>query len=298
MTRAASAAPEKLRLQRYLAMAGIASRRQAEELIRDGSVKVNGKPAELGMSVDPQADRVTVEGRRVELARERIYLALHKPREFLCTREDPKGRRTVMELVPKGAGLLSTVGRLDYHTSGLILLTNDGELAQRLTRPSSGVPKVYRVKAARPFEPEAAERFRTGIVLDGRRTLPAKLRVLPDRSGIWYEVVLTEGRNRQVRRMFEALGNRVQKLTRVAVGPVELGRLEPGETRPLTEAELRKLKGAAGLGEPVARGRKKGWALPKPRRTARGRGTSARSRRVGDPMTPRRQRRTRVRKER
>ncbi|MBI3893285.1 MAG: rRNA pseudouridine synthase [Candidatus Wallbacteria bacterium] len=257
-----------MRLQRFLSMAGVASRRQAEELIREGSVRVNGKTADIGMSVDPRTDRVTVEGKRIQGGREPVYLALHKPREVICTRDDPQGRRTVMEFVPPGVGLVSSVGRLDYHSSGLLLLTNDGELANRLAKPASEVPKIYRVKAAHPFEEEAARRFREGVPLDGIRTLPAKLRALADRSGFWYEVALTEGRNRQVRRMFEALGNRVQKLTRVAIGPVELGKLKPGEVRPLTPGELQKLQEAAGLAEPKSRKRKKGWALPKSRRPA------------------------------
>lgn len=272
----AQPAPEpttgRMRLQRFLSLAGLASRREAEKLIEEGHVEVNGSIAELGATVDPAVDRVSLDGRKVAGMAGLVYLVLNKPRDVLSTRSDPEGRRTVMELLPPDSAMVMPVGRLDYHSTGLLLLTNDGELAQRLTQPDSHVAKVYRVKATRPLSSEDAERFRHGVPLNGRRTRPAELKLLQESPGVWYQVVLTEGRNRQIRRMFQALGNGVQKLCRIAIGPISLGKLPMGEVRPLKEREVLALKRAAGMAvEETRLERKPGWAVAKPRREMPGR---------------------------
>jgi 23S rRNA pseudouridine2605 synthase len=261
-----------MRLQRFLSMAGLASRREAEKMIEEGHVEVNGSIATLGSTVDPAADRVSVDGRKVAGMAGLVYLVLNKPRDVLSTRSDPDGRRTVMEFLPPDTGMVMPVGRLDYHSTGLLLMTNDGDLAQRLTRPDSQVAKVYRVKATRTLAPEDAERFRNGVPLDGRRTRPAELKLLQESPGVWYQAVLSEGRNRQIRRMFQALGNGVQKLCRTAIGPISLGKLPSGEVRALTEREVLALKRAAGMPVEQSRlDRKAGWAVAKPRREMPGR---------------------------
>ena len=233
-----------LRLQAFLARAGVASRRKAEDLIREGRVRVNGKVAVLGQKVGPE-DLVEVDGKRVELPQKRLVLALHKPKGYTTTRHDPHARRTVFDLLPKIPGL-HPVGRLDRDSEGLLLLTNDGDLTHRLTHPRHKVAKRYLVHLERPVGPKDQEAFREGILLDGKKTLPAELTPLEDPT--WAEVVLKEGRFHQIKRMFRARGNRVLRLKRLALGPLELGDLPPGKARPLTEAEEKALYAAVGLG--------------------------------------------------
>ena len=234
-----------VRLQRYLALAGIASRRAAEELIVAGKVRVNGKLVrELGSRVE-DGDRVEVDGRTVIMP-QREVLVLHKPVGVVTTMSDPEGRRTVADLVreqrgPKSVRLVP-VGRLDYDTSGVLLLTNDGDLAYALTHPRFGVDKVYRAILRGRLEPEALEKLRGGIVLEGRRTSPAMLRVVTvsrDRSVI--DLTLHEGRYRQVRRMFEAVGHPLVALERLRFGPVSLGSLRTGHLREPTPQERKAL---------------------------------------------------------
>ncbi len=264
-----------MRLQRFLSMAGLATRRQAEEMIEAGKVRVNGKVARLGDKVSPGQDRVVVGRKSVSASAPRVYLALNKPRGIVCTRSDPEDRQTVMELIPRGLGLVLPVGRLDYQSSGLLLLTNDGDLAYRLMRPESEVPKRYRVKAARPLADFQEKKMRDGLMLEGRRTRPAELSRLPVKDGAWYEVVLTEGKNRQIRKMFEMVGNRVQKLARLSIGPVSLGSLKSGKTRPLTTREVQRLRQAVGLEEKAPPRKRSGWAIAKSRRKGTGKGSSA-----------------------
>jgi len=234
-----------VRLQRYLALAGIASRRAAEELIVAGNVRVNGKLVrELGSRVE-DGDRVEVDGRPIVMPRREV-IVLNKPVGVVTTMRDPEGRRTVDDVIRShrgpNASRLVPVGRLDYDTSGVLLLTNDGDLAYALTHPRFGVDKVYRATLRGRLEPEAVEKLRRGIFLEGRRTSPAMLRVVAvtrDRSVV--DLTLHEGRYRQVRRMFEAVGHPLVALERLRFGPVSLGGLRPAHTRELTPKERKAL---------------------------------------------------------
>jgi len=236
------------RLQKILAAAGVASRRKAEELISAGRVTVNGKTVtELGTKADPSHDRICVDGTPVQAAEKRVYLLLHKPKGYVTTTSDPQGRPTVMELLGEQAERLYPVGRLDYASEGLLLLTNDGELAQQLTRAASHIPKTYHVKISGRPSGQSLEWLRNGVTIaleDGRRvkTAPAKVRLLADAPNPWYEMVLIEGRNRQIRRMFHHVGHHVEKIKRVAMGPLRLD-VAPGKFRELTEQEVAGLKG-------------------------------------------------------
>lgn len=239
--------PEE-RVQRFLARAGVASRRHCEQLIRDGKVAINGRTAILGDKIDPRADVVKVEGKRIEGPGEEVYLLLNKPDGYLTTRNDPQGRPTVFDLVParwrKG---LVAVGRLDFHSEGLLLLTTDGNLAQRVSHPRYGGSKTYAVKVKGVPREEDLERLRRGIVIDGRRTLPAKIRRRRPPAGSrqganpWYTVELREGRTRQIREMFFRIGHPVQKLRRVAIGGLEAPELPLGACRELSAVEVGKL---------------------------------------------------------
>ncbi len=233
-----------MRLQRFLAQAGVASRRKAEELIVSGRVSVNGTKVErLGTTVEAD-DVVCVDGKTISIAPERIYLALNKPAGVVTTMRDPQGRRTVADLLPEGSAGVVPVGRLDYDTSGLLLLTNDGDLAHRLMHPSFGVQKTYRALLAGRFVAAAAQRLIKGVNLDDQPTSPARLRIVSaraDRSLV--DVTIHEGRKRQVRRMFEAVGHRVLTLERRAFGTLTLGTLESGRCRLLAPSEIAALRG-------------------------------------------------------
>ncbi|HVR96456.1 MAG TPA: pseudouridine synthase [Thermoanaerobaculia bacterium] len=248
------------RLQKILARAGIASRRKAEELIREGLVTINGRVAELGEKADPEHDAIKVDGKRIHPSTGHRYLLLNKPKGFMSTLSDPEGRPTVVDFVPPGMRkALMPVGRLDFNTEGLLLLTDDGELAQRIAHPSSGCTKTYEVKVkGRPTDADI-DRLQSGVVLDGRRTAPC--RIVPRGSGVakrrgprtdeddgentWWIVELGEGRNRQIREMFYRIGHGVQKLRRVAIGPLRDPHLPLGGLRELTEQEVEKLNRAA-----------------------------------------------------
>lgn len=235
-----------MRLQRFLARAGVASRRQAEELITSGKVRVNGKVAELGSSVDPERDRVAVGSRSIRLA-ERRWLALHKPIGIVTTAADEKGRRTVFDLVPDSRGL-TYVGRLDAGTTGLLLLTTDGDAVHRLTHPRWKVPRRYIALVEGLAHDALAARARQRVLVDGRPVVPVRVSTKPGRDGhCVMDVTLTEGRNRIVRRWVEEMGGEVKRLARVEYGPVKLGDLAPGEWRPLTPAEERGLYKAIGM---------------------------------------------------
>lgn len=241
-------ADNRVRLQKFLAACSVASRRKCEELIEAGAVKVNGQTAKLGDKVSPH-DKVTVHGRRVVQKKDRlVYVALHKPRGFITTMQDEMGRKCVRELVEDVGERVFPVGRLDRDSEGLLLMTNDGELANRITHPSHHVSKVYRVTVGPDAPEEKLDIMRTGVELDGRLTAPAQVTVVtrePTRTVL--QVTINEGRNRQIRRMCEALGLEVKRLKRTAVGPVKLGMLHPGSWRFLTPEELDKLKSAAGM---------------------------------------------------
>jgi len=234
----ASAEP---RLQKVLARAGLGSRRACEDLIREGRVTVNGRVATLGDRVDPRADRVEVDGGRVPLDPELRYLALHKPRGVVTTARDPQGRPDVSRYYPEGVRVFP-VGRLDRDTEGLLLLTNDGELANRLLHPRYGVEREYLAEVeGRPTE-RALTALRRGVELEdgpARATSVRRVEGSGERGAV--RVVMTEGRKREVRRLLAAVGLRVRRLVRVRVGPIRLGRLRPGEVRELEPAEVREL---------------------------------------------------------
>ncbi len=238
------------RLQKILARAGVAARRKAEELIREGRVTVNGKVATIGEKADPEKDVVKLDGKRIQAAREHRYLLLNKPKGYLTAVSDPGGRPTVMDLVPPPLRrALVPVGRLDYHTEGLLVLTDDGEFAQRLSHPRYGCHKTYEVKVKGVPENTQLDRLRRGVVIEGHRTSPCRIDVLRttpirgDEGGnAWFRIELAEGRTRQIREMFFRIGHPVQKLRRVAIGPVSDTKMPVGVLRDLTESELRSLR--------------------------------------------------------
>jgi pseudouridine synthase len=239
------------RLQKIIARAGLASRREAERWIEEGRVTVNGKVVrQLGSQADPFKDSIKVDGKRVKSAAGPLYYAFHKPPGVITTLNDPEHRP---DLTPYLARLgekrrVFPVGRLDYNTTGLLLLTNDGELALRLSHPRFGVSKVYRAKLSSCPTAEDFARLRQGIRLEDGVTAPARARIIEKlKTNAWVEIDVREGRRREVRRMFEALGYFVEKLVRIKVGPIELGRLPLGELRPLTQSEIRSLRLATGL---------------------------------------------------
>ncbi|MDD5886758.1 MAG: pseudouridine synthase [Oscillospiraceae bacterium] len=235
------------RLQKYMAECGIASRRKSEELIRAGKVMVNGEPAEIGRKIDPNRDVVTVDGRKVRHEQKHVYLMLNKPRGFISTMSDEYDRRCVAELVADVGTRVYPVGRLDRDSEGLLLFTNDGKLANQLMHPSRHVPKTYRVTVRPEVTDDMITTMMTGMMLDGKQTLPADVKVLvkePDRTVL--EVTICEGRNRQIRRMCEQLGLEVARLKRISEGPVKLGMLKLGTWRELTPEEVRALKQSAG----------------------------------------------------
>ena len=233
------------RLQKILSRAGIASRRQAEEIIREGRVTVNGTvTTEMGSKADLERDHIKVDGRLLREPRTQVYIALHKPNNCVTTVTDPQGRATVMDMLHGVKERVYPVGRLDYHSEGLLLLTNDGELANALMAAASHVPKTYLVKVNGPLTSDQEQQFRDGVPLGGRRTLPAGLKLNHRAENPWYEVRLVEGRKNQIREMFKHFGRLVEKLKRVRIGPLELGPLKPGEFRYLSAEEVAKLKRA------------------------------------------------------
>jgi len=236
------------RLQKILARAGIASRRKAEAYILAGRVTVNGKPVlQLGAKADPERDHIKVDGKLIRLPRRYVYLALNKPKECVTTLWDPQGRRTVRDLIKGVPERVYPVGRLDYHSEGLLLLTNDGDFAARILSPASKIPKTYLVKVNGPLAPEQEEEFRQGIPLYGRRTAPAQLRLVRRARNPWYSVTLVEGRQNQIRLMFRHFGRLVEKLKRVQIGFLKLGSLKPGAWRLLTPAEVARFRKLLGL---------------------------------------------------
>jgi len=248
------------RLQKIIAAAGITSRRKAEELILQGRVMVNGRVVtQLGSKADLERDHIRVDGRLLRPAHRRIYLLLNKPVGYVSTVSDPQRRPTVISLVVRGGikERVYPVGRLDYRSSGLMLLTNDGELANFLMSPASGVPRTYHVKLEERPDPAGLQKLAEGIVLDGRRTAPCQVRSLADRENPWYEITLVEGRYHQVRRMFERIGRPVVKLKRVQIAFLTDRDLAPGHFRHLSAAEVERLKTGARCREPGVRGNQK-----------------------------------------
>ena len=240
-------APE--RLQKIIAAAGVASRRKAEELISAGRVQVNGQiVTELGTKADPDTDHIRVNGKLLSGEQRHVYLLLNKPRGYVTTVSDPENRPTVMQLIHGVKQRVDPVGRLDYASEGLLLLTNDGGLANKLMKAASQVPKTYVVKVAGTPSPEGLEKLRAGVSIatdEGRRvrSAPAGIRLIKEGANPWYEVILIEGRNREIRRMFEKVGHHVEKIKRVRYGPLTLD-VPPGEFRKLTQQEVERLRAA------------------------------------------------------
>lgn len=254
---------EKSRLQKILASCGVASRRKAEEMILSGRVAVNGRTAKLGDSAVAGKDLITVDGERLTLSENRYYLALHKPRGFVTTMSDEKDRRCVAMLVEDIGERVYPVGRLDKDSEGLLLMTNDGEFANTVAHPKKHIAKTYRVTVRPAVTEDQLARIATGIVIDGKKTAPAKVRVLEQQPGrVVLEIILYEGRNREIRKMCEALGLEVARLKRIAVGPVRLGMLPQGKYRELTKEEIRGL---------LAEAKKEGSGKAHDRNTSHGR---------------------------
>jgi pseudouridine synthase len=231
------------RLQKIIAAAGLASRRKAEELILQGRVTVNGKVVtQLGSKADAARDHIRVDGKLLRPPSRQVYFLLHKPVGYVSTVRDPQGRPTVLSLLKGVKERVYPVGRLDYHSSGILILTNDGELAHRLMSRAAAIPRTYHAKLDGHPRPEDLARLEQGIVLDGERTAPARLRALAQRDKPWYEITLVEGRYHQVRRMFERIGQRVVKLKRVRIAFLTDAGLAPGRFRSLTPAEVNRLK--------------------------------------------------------
>lgn len=242
---------ESLRLNRYLAAAGVASRRRCDDLIRDGRVTVNGDRVEqLGTRVDPEADDVALDGRSLSLPRDQWTLVLNKPRDVLVAARDERGRNTVMDLLEGFPGRVFPVGRLDYRSEGLLLFTNDGDLAYRLAHPRFKVAKLYHVHVEGSVAPAVLEALRRGVTLDDGPTMPARVSQLSKRKGrTVLEIELKEGRKRQIRRMLALFGHDVVRLRRIRFGPLEIGPLDVGKWRELTAAEVDALRREVGFGE-------------------------------------------------
>jgi len=236
------------RLQKIIAHAGFASRREAEVMIREGRVTVNGRVVtELGTRANAARDHIKVDGKLITRAEPHRYILLYKPREVMTTVEDPQGRKTVIDLVRGIRERIYPVGRLDFHSEGLIVLTNDGDLAFKVSHPRHGSVKTYHVKVRGVPEERTIDRLQRGITLDGKRTLPCEIQQMKttgrglDAGNSWYEVKLREGRTQQIRKMFQALGHPVTKLRRVAIGPISDPKLTPGEWREMTKQEVKLL---------------------------------------------------------
>lgn len=237
--------PRQERLQKIIATAGITSRRKAEELILEGRVTVNGKTvSELGAKADPTSDSIAVDGKRISVKGPKVYILLYKPKGYISSVSDEHNRPVVTQLVSKVRARVYPIGRLDFDAEGVLLLTNDGDLSNKLIHPTFQVPKTYLVKVKGVPPKEKLEKLEKGVFLEDGRTLPAKAKFIrPTEENSWIELTVFEGRNHLVKRMCMAIGHPVQKLKRVDFAGIRLGKLKPGEFRHLTEKELEMLKG-------------------------------------------------------
>ncbi|MFO7576325.1 MAG: pseudouridine synthase [Pelovirga sp.] len=232
------------RIQKLIARAGLASRRQAEELIKQGRVKLNNRPAQLGQSADLKVDQITVNGVPLVAEQKKVTVLLNKPRGYVCSLKDPEGRALVTDLVKDIPERLFPVGRLDYNSEGLLLLTNDGDLSHALSHPGKHVDKTYLVKVRGHLTPAIIDQMRQGMQLDDGKTAPAQVENVRSSGGnYWFEMTLHEGRNRQIRRMCEQCGLIVVRLKRIRLGILTLDGVKPGQYRQLTTAEIRRLLG-------------------------------------------------------
>ena len=231
------------RIQKIIAKCGIASRRKAEEMILEGLVRVNGVPATLGMKADLERDHIKVRGKLIGKAETRVYLAFNKPVQCLTSMSDEEGRPTVKAYLKRIRAQVFPVGRLDFNSEGLLILTNDGELANAILHPKNKIPKLYRVKVDSFPDEQDIMKLEKGIMLDDGITAPAKVRLVKKlKANSWMDITIYEGRKRQVRRMFERIGHSVSKLVRLRINGISLGDLKPGEYRYLTPEEVAKLK--------------------------------------------------------
>ena len=236
---------EEMRLQKYLALCGVASRRASEDLIKEGRVSVNGNIVQaLGTKIVPETDVVAVDGQTVVLSAKKVYVVLNKPKGYVTTAKDNFNRKTVLDLLPKELGRIYPVGRLDYDSEGLLLLTNDGDFTLRLTHPRHEISKTYLVTVTGAPSPQALNSLRQGVLIDERKTLPASVTVKSkDVKCTKLLITIREGRNRQVRKMCSAVGHDVISLCRVAIGSLQLGNLPTGAWRHLTKEEIQSLGG-------------------------------------------------------
>ncbi len=238
----------KVRLQKFLAESGVASRRKSEELIESGKVKVNGHVASIGDKVNPKKDTVTVNGKKIIKQKDNTYIVLHKPRGFITTMSDEMDRKCVAELIKDVKVRVFPVGRLDRDSEGMLIFTNDGEFANALTHPTKHVPKTYRVTVRPSISEEQLTALTEGIIIDDRKTAPAEVHVVTkEENRVVLEIILYEGRNRQIRKMCEEVGLEVARLKRTAIGSIKVGMLKQGAWRHLTDDEVRKLMIAAGM---------------------------------------------------
>lgn len=227
-----------MRINKFLAESGVASRRGADKLIEEGVVKINGKIASVGDEVDVDS-HVTVHGKPVNPVKKYDYYIMNKPKGYVCTVKDDKDRKTVMDLLPPNIKRLFPVGRLDYDTEGLLILTNDGELTYKLTHPKNEVPKTYLVKTEKPVSDADLVKLRSGVIIDGVKTKRCNVKLIETlKTGSKLHITITEGRNRQVRKMFEAVGNSVDFLKRIKIGDLTLSGLDRGEVRRLSPKEI------------------------------------------------------------
>lgn len=228
-----------MRINKFLAYSGVASRRAADEMIKDGVVKINGRICAPGDDVDISCDHVSVNGKVVNVVKKYDYYIMNKPKGYVCTVKDDKGRKTVMDLMPKNAKRLFPVGRLDYDSEGLLILTNDGDLTYKLTHPKNEVPKTYLVKTEKPVNDDDLAKLRSGVYIDGVKTKKCNVKLIETtKTGSKLHITITEGRNRQVRKMFEAVNNNVDFLKRIKVGDLALTGLDRGEVRQLSAREV------------------------------------------------------------
>lgn len=234
------------RLQKILSDYGIASRRHAEELIKEGRVTVNGQPAVLGQKADPEIDYIKVDGKLLIKPEPKVYYAFYKPQKVITSLLDPQGRPTVKDFLRGIKFRVYPVGRLDFESEGLLLLTNDGELAYHVMHPSSQIEKTYMVKVEGIMERDKLEKLRKGIKIDGKLAVPVSVQIVKTlKANSWIRITLHEGRKRQIRKMLERVGHPVIRLIRIAIDGVKLGELKPGQLRPLTEEEIEALKNKA-----------------------------------------------------
>lgn len=285
------------RLQKIIAHAGFASRREAETMIREGRVTVNGKVVtELGTKASPGRDHIKVDGKLITRPETHRYILLYKPREVTSTVNDPQGRKTVVDLVKGVRERIYPVGRLDYQSEGLLLLTNDGDLAYKVSHPKHGSVKTYHVKVRGVPEERIIDKLERGITIEGKRTVPCEIARMKttgkgeDEGNSWYEVRLREGRNQQIRKMFKAVGHPVSKLRRVAIGPIADPKLSAGEWRELTKNEVKMLATMQEMPKPKRRApaKKKAATASKKKPTASKRTAPARRRTSGSAREPKR----------